>query len=78
MSRKQQKGARFRKRRKPTRSRARSCRGKRRYVHPAAALRDAKRLMTENGHHFSVYRCEFCGAYHVGHTPWWAQRGDYL
>lgn len=51
----------------------RACRGKKAYKTIKQALFDARELRRKSGDDISAYVCDFCGRYHVGHTPWWVR-----
>jgi hypothetical protein len=53
-----------------TRTRGRSCAGKRRYRTLDEAFCHVKRLVAEGDDRLllSVYRCKFCDWFHVGHN----------
>lgn len=51
------------------RIRRKSCKGKVRHTcleHAHAALRALRKVDEDR---MSAYRCQFCGGFHVGHTP---------
>ncbi len=50
-----------------TRTRARSCTGKIRHQDRASALAHRAALLAAGDTRLTVYRCAFCGGYHVGH-----------
>lgn len=45
-----------------------SCVGKQRYITKSDA-RGARRRTPGNGGSLHIYRCTFCGFYHLGHLP---------
>ncbi|PKN07902.1 MAG: hypothetical protein CVU73_10915 [Deltaproteobacteria bacterium HGW-Deltaproteobacteria-8] len=51
------------------RQRRKACDGKKRYPTHDEALHDAMYLQRRDGFHMRAYRCQFCGAHHVGHMP---------
>jgi len=54
--------------------RRRSCERKARHVSAAKAWVQAALGMDKHpGTHLHVYRCQFCGGYHVGHAPQMAE-----
>lgn len=53
---------------------SKTCEGKRRYTTRKYARR--ARNATPSVGHLSIYRCEFCDFYHLGHMPDDVRRGD--
>lgn len=54
------------------RIRRKACEGKARHLtaeHAMIALRKTRQP------DMNVYRCRFCGGYHIGHLPKWMRRG---
>lgn len=52
--------------RKP--SKKKSCEGKMKYQSVDEALAARNRVFERSGVNLSVYRCSFCGKYHIGHS----------
>lgn len=53
------------------RLRRKQCAGKNRHKTHEAALIEIRMIRKRYGHQGQVnpYRCPFCGAFHIGHTP---------
>lgn len=51
--------------------RRKQCEGKRRHATADNALVEIRMIHKRHGHcgQIGVYRCSFCGSYHVGHMP---------
>ncbi|HLV11760.1 MAG TPA: hypothetical protein VKY42_04860 [Trueperaceae bacterium] len=47
----------------------RACKGKTRYRDAREALAAQERVRLEYGHDKGVYRCDFCGGWHLGGRP---------
>lgn len=48
--------------------RAASCEGKTRFGKKHTANKTARRIEAATGKPFTVYRCSFCGCYHIAHV----------
>lgn len=53
---------------RPTRTKARSCTGKKRHDSSQAARAQLRNLLSKGRVRLSVYACKFCGGFHVGHS----------
>lgn len=51
------------------RIRRNACQGKKQYTDKAEADRACRVLFAKERWPMTVYRCQFCGAWHVGHMP---------
>ncbi len=50
--------------------RRRVCERKRRYSAVAQAYAAARAMWTHKQEVLTVYRCDYCGLWHIGHAPW--------
>ncbi len=53
--------------------RRRQC-GHKERLHQAEAERVARRLSAQDGAWMTPYHCPHCGAWHVGHAPYWVRQ----
>lgn len=58
-------------------SRETACDGKRAYSSRKWARKARAATVTRDGKRLSIYRCMFCGAYHLGHLPDRVRSGEF-
>lgn len=58
-------------------SRESACLGKRCYDTKRRARQGRRRTNADDRQHLSIYRCPFCGFYHLGHLPARVREGRY-
>lgn len=47
--------------------RRKACEGKKRYARPSGANTHKRKLGLKDAEVMAVYKCQFCGGWHVGH-----------